>query len=178
MARRTLQRRSNQGRRRANRGWTGTIAATPVLVPAASKVLLATFILDNDGIDETILRTVGGISIQSDQASSGESQIGAFGLTIINDVAGALGVTGIPDPVSEVADDVWFTYVPFASHITVSSAVGFSAQGGNYFAFDSRAKRILESGYRVAAMVANSSASHGFFATLVMRMLTQVRGTG
>jgi len=140
-------------------------------------VLVATFALDNDGIDETVLRVVGGISIASDQAAASESQFGAMGMCIVTDTAAALGITALPDPVTDVSDDIWFQYVSWAQELRFSDATGFEPQFASWYPFDSKAKRILHSGQTVVVIVANASASFGFKFAVNLRVLSQVRGT-
>ena len=161
---------------RPNRGWAGAVASAPIAVPASSKVLAATLALDNDGIDETILRVVGGIAIQSDAVAS-EIQVGAIGMCLVTDTAAALGITAVPDPVTDVQDDVWFFYLSFAQKLQVFDATGANPNFATWYPFDQKAKRIFSSGNTVAVVVANAHATHGFEFMLNDRVLTQVRGT-
>ena len=177
MPRRRFSSVQQGGRRRTpNWGWAGIIPAAPTTVSASSAVLIGTFVLDNDGIDETFLRVVGGIQIASDQAVASESPIGAIGMCVVTDVAAALGITAVPDPVSEIADDVWFWYVPFALSLQFSDATGLQPNFGIWFPFDQKGKRVVHSGSTVAIVAANSSAV-GVQVTPVFRILTMVRGT-
>ena len=175
MARRFQNRFSSNRSARPNRSWTGLVSATTVTVPAASKVLIASFVLSNPGIDETVLRTLGILYVQSDQGAGSELQMGAFGLLKVTDTALAVGITAIPDPVSEVADDNWFVYVPIQQHLVFASAVGQIM--GERYEFDSKAKRVLEIGESIAVVAANAHATHGFNISVGFRMLSQVRGT-
>ena len=161
-------------RRSSNKAWAGVVGAAYVILPAATKVLAASFTLSNPGIDETVLRTVGLISVQSDQSSSAEEQIGALGVCEITDRALAVGITAIPDPVTEVSDDFWLLYVPFS----MSGAQGTVPNNSKEFMFDSRAKRLVEEGTQLAVVVANAHATHGLEFQLSMRLLSMVRGTG
>jgi len=174
MARRQFN-RNRQSSRRPNRAWTGTFSVAPVVIPANSAVLLSTFALSNQGIDETVLRTVGVIYMTSDTVGVGEDQTGAFGLTVVNDVALALGITGIPDPITNVQDDVWFVYQPLLGDTEYATAVG--QQMGQRYDFDSKAKRVVSTGQGIAVVVANAHATHGLQLMAGFRMLTQVRGT-
>ena len=162
---------------RSNKDWSGIISATATTVPAASKVLIANFTLNNPGIDETVLRTVGVLTVSSDQESASELQLGAFGMSIVTTTALAVGVTAIPGPVTDVGNDSWFTFVPIQQHLTFVSATGVYPRMGVQYFFDSRAKRIVESGSAIAIMVENAHATHGFKVTMALRMLSMVRGT-
>ena len=77
-------------------------------VPAASKVLISTFVLADALVDLTILRTVGRFSVGSDQSAGLEPQIGAWGLILVTDRAVAAGVASIPGPFTDAPDDGWF----------------------------------------------------------------------
>ncbi len=175
MARRQLRQFSRQSR--PNRGWAGSVAAAQTTVPAASKVLISTFSLDNDGIDETILRTVGMFQITSDQVAANELQLGAVGMCIVTDTAIATGITAIPDPVTDAGDDVWLLYKSFTQEFLQLDATGVYPQFATQYEFDQKAKRIVHSGMAGAIVVANAHATHGFQIALNLRVLSQVRGT-
>jgi len=168
--------RNSQGsfrRSRPNRDWAGVSSTGFTAVAASTKVLLGSFTLANPGIDETILRSVGTIAVESDQGAAVEDQIGAFGMVKVTDTAFAIGITAIPSPITDIADDGWFLYVPFA----MSGVQGSVPIGALTKDFDSRAKRVLEDGTTIAIVAENASASHGFSIAMVMRVLGQVRGT-
>ena len=174
MARRSSLVRRSTGAR-PNRAWVVVNFATFSVIPAASKVLLGTLTPTNGGIDETVLRTVGGIGVRSDQAAASEDQIGAFGLIQVTDVAAAVGITAIPGPVTDGSDDGWFTYQAFAQSGDNSAAAGIQTV---WYPIDSKAKRILEGTGMVMAIVAeNFHATNGLSINVAMRLLAQVRGT-
>ncbi len=169
---RTFQRTS-----RPNRSWFRIVTTSPVNVDALDKTLLATGVLDNQGIDETILRCVGVVSIQTDAAGAAEAQIGAFGMILVSDLAAAAGAASIPGPVIDGGDDGWFTYVPFAQSWDFASGVGRGPKSVQYH-FDSKAKRVVSTGQSIAFMVENAQSTVGGFDIMLnMRILTQVRGT-
>jgi len=161
-----------------NRTWAGINAATYTNVPAASKVLLGSFTLNNTGIDETVLRTVGSISIKSDQAAASEDQIGAFGLYVVSSRALAIGLTAIPGPVTNASEDGWFVWQGFAQTLEFVSAVGVEPGMATTYHFDSKAKRVVGTGMGIAIMVENIHASHAFDIAVPLRLLSMVRGTG
>ncbi len=162
---------------RANRSWASTASAAFTNIPAASKVLLSTFVLSNPGIDETVLRTVGSVSVKSDNPGSGEEQIGAFGMIVVTDIAAAAGIASIPGPVTNGSDDGWFTYVPFAFSLATFTSVGFEPGMSHRIEFDSKAKRMTGEGQVIALVVENIHASHAFDFITNLRMLAMVRGT-
>jgi len=143
-------------------------------VGVSSKVLLGTFTLSNLNIDETVLRTVGSLSVTSDQASVTEPQIGALGMILVNDLALAAGAASIPGPITDRSDDGWFVYILIVSNMLVNTAVGFDALAGARYDFDSKAKRRVEEGFGIAIMIENASAASAFLAALVFRSLSQI----
>ena len=176
----TRQRRSfptSQRRRTPNRSWTGNAPATFTTIPASSKVLLATIVLSNADIDETILRVVGGISVKSDQKAGDEFQLGAFGMIRVTNLAVTAGIASIPDPVTDINDDGWFVYVPFAQSNIFLDATGYDSISDRWYAFDSRAKRKIEEGTTVAVVAANAHATMGLQLAPSYRFLTMVTGT-
>ena len=169
-------RRSFSPRRggRPNRGWSGLIEATYTTVAANSAVLLFTFTPSNPGIDLVILRTVGVVSVALDQSTSNENQLGGFGLIAVSDDAVAIGITAIPDPVSDIDHDGWFIYQAFSQQ----SGVSGSFMPSREYQFDSKAKRILPGeGITLAGVCANAHASQGLEVQVGLRILAQVRGT-
>ena len=161
---------------RPNRSWAGQIDAAYVAVPAASKVLLGTFTLSNPGIDETILRVVGQISVRSDQSAASEEQHGAFGMIPVTTRAIAIGLSAILGPVTNVSDDGWFVFMPVAQDFLFLSAIGVTDDTKRYM-IDSKAKRVISDGMGIAVMFENSHATHGLDVAVGIRMLSQVRGT-
>ena len=171
------QQRQFQRSKPANRAWTGLAPAAIQNIPAASKVLFATFVLANQGIDETVLRIVGGLAVSSDQQSASEFQMGAAGMCLVTDTALAAGIASIPDPVTDVQDDIWIWYQSFGQRSRFSSAVGVDYQGSSWYPFDNRAKRIISTGQSIAVVVANAHATHAFDISINLRLLSMVRGT-
>ena len=169
--------RNQRSQSRPNRSWARLFTAAAVNVPAASKVLIGGFSLSIDGIDETVLRSVGRFYVASDAPTASESQIGAFGMILISDAAQAIGVTAVPGPITDASDDGWFTYMPIVQSSVAFTSVGIEPIAGVGYDFDSKAKRVFDSGRQIAVMVENAHATHAFNFTIVMRLLGQVRGT-
>ncbi len=175
MARRTTTRPFR--RSSPNRSWSGSFTSVRINVPAATKVLLGSFALSNTNIDETILRTVGMLSVSSDQVSASEDQIGAFGAIVVNDLAVAAGAASIPGPITNLDDDGWFLYVPIVQKFENVTSAGFDPNMSVQYPFDSKAKRTTEEGFSIAFMVQNTHASNGFDVAFVIRILSMIRGT-
>ena len=168
------QRRIVSGRRRAaNCSWSGVGSTAFTTVAASTSVVVGSFTLFSAGIDETVLRSVGVLSIGSDQSAAIEAQVGAFGMIVVSDAALAAGIASLPTPVTEIDNDGWLLYVPFAQQ--TERALG-SPSSVEYH-FDSKAKRVVEGGSVIAIVLENSHATHGLQFALVMRMLSMVRGT-
>jgi len=174
MARRRFQNSFRSSSSRPNRAWSGSLASAFVVVAANSKVLLATLVTGvAGGVDLTILRTVGGIAIQSDQPTAIEQQIGAWGMILVTDQAAAAGIASIPGPATDIGDD-WFVHQTFAQ----GGVQADEGAGSTWYAFDNKAKRILDgTGTVVAVVVENVHATHSFHIADMSRVLTQVRGT-
>ena len=174
-----MARQRNQFPRRSsppNRTWAG--AFDEVTVAAAStKVLVGSFSLSNPGIDETILRIAGVLSVRSDQAIADENQSGAFGMIVVSTVAITTGITVIPGPITDIGNDGWFCYVPFLENFEFITAAGFAANLGRRYEVASRAKRKNPDGFAVAMVVESTSGSHGFTLNTIIRLLSMVTGT-
>ena len=174
MARFRSTSRSFPTRRRANKAWAGFATTAAIAVAANTKVLLGSFALSNPNIDETFLRTVGVLSVQSDQVAASENWSGAFGIVGVTDLAIAAGAASIPGPITDRSDDGWFVYVPFLGTINVGDSTGIQSNILSLFPFDSKAKRKFDEGQQAALMVENSSASTGFNVQLIFRSLSMI----
>ena len=178
VARRQFRQRLITGTtRRSNKSWTSLVNTGASGIAANAKVLLGSFSLSNPGIDETVLRTVGTILVYSDQTAGSEGQLGAFGLIVVSDTALALGITAVPGPVTDGADDGWFLYQPINQRLNVASGVGLNPDFGIRYDFDSKAKRVVSDGKGMAIVVENASAAFAFNITITIRILSMVTGT-
>ena len=157
-----------RGRSQAPGTWARFVDDAPVTVAAGTKVLFASFILSNIGINETVRRTRGIIHMRSDQAAGNEDQAGAFGMIVVTDLAVAAGAASIPGPVTDASDDGWFVWVPMigAGATVTEGRVGFS------FEFDSRAMRRVQEGFTIALMYENASATLGLVADIGVSLYT------
>ena len=168
------RRQFNRSSSRPNRGWSGRSALAPATIPANSKVLITTLVNGTSGVDLTILRSVGMISVASDQATNVESQLGAYGWILVTDVAAAAGIASVPGPLTDASDD-WFLYISFAQQSFKGTGQG--PQSVQYMV-NSKAKRIFDGDGKVIAVVCeNGHATHGLTIADEFRVLSQVRGT-
>ena len=174
MARARFARGARRSGARPNRAWSMTAESAYTTIPAASKVLLVSFI-PNPVADQTILRLVGGLSVASDQASTTENLIGAVGCILVTDIAAAAGISSIPSPFTQGNDDGWFFHQVFSS----KGVVSLTGPSSIWYPIDSRAKRIMDGeGITLAVVGENAHASEGCEVLLQFRVLTQLRGTG
>ena len=164
-----------QGAGRTKRSVTWALCssmATLTTLPAASKIIAvlipAATLLDL--IPFTITRTVGLVHVESDQIAATERQLGAFGMGIVNDQAGAVGATAIPGPGTDCGWSGWFVHQFFAESLLFFSGIAASKFGGNY-AFDSRAQRKITAEEDIVFMIENSHATFGLAFGVSLRML-------
>jgi len=141
-------------RRTPNYTWAGIVNAAPVAVAAGAKVLLGTFALST-AFDETVTRVRG----RADW--TGVSVAGALGMIVVSADAAAIGITAIPGPVSDIANDGWLLWVPFPDSTQQT--------------FDSKAQRIVREGSVIAVVVENNHASTSMSIGLAMRVLGRFR---
>ena len=118
----------------------------------------------------TITRSVGMISIFSDQAGAIEHPLGAVGGIVVSDKAVATGATAIPDPVTEVSSDSWFMYQSFVG----PQSTALDGPGPQHFPIDSRAQRKVGDGEQFAVVIANPSSVDGLRFIFNMRFLIKL----
>ena len=95
-------------------------------------------------------------------------------MIMVTDQAFSIGVTALPDPVTDVGDDGWLWFQSFGQR----SDIALTAPASYGYPFDSKAKRVLPRGYTMAVVAANAHATHAYEFMLAMRVLSQIRGTG
>ena len=157
-ARRRMQ---SSGRQPGRTNWGRLASPAWVTVAAATKVLFVPFLLDNPGISETIRRTRGRFGFHSDQGAGLEELSGAFGAVIVTDAAAAIGITAIPGPVTDASDDNWFLWESFMGNLSNNVGGNIASTNVPMVAFDSKAMRKVETGFQVAFVVENASATTG-----------------
>jgi len=162
----------------SNKSWSGIADPNNAVGGPGVKVLLGSLSLSNPNIDETLLRVVGSLSVNSDQTVASERQDGAFGMILVTDLAIAAGAASIPGPLTDIGDDGWFVHVPFMNRFLFLDATGFTSQDATSIQFDFKSKRIVQEGQSIAFMVETGSASSGIQFSAIFRILSMVRGTG
>ena len=134
------------------------ISGTHLVIAQGTKVLLGSFTLSNPGINEVIRRVRGIMSWSSNQTAIAESQIGAFGMIVVNDLALVAGAASIPGPITDGSDDGWFVWEGISSRGAETIGGGTVSQAR---ILDSKAMRRIEEGFGVALMVENSNGTGG-----------------
>ncbi len=165
-------------RKTPNRAWGSVVDTQNAIAGPGTKVLLGSLSLSNPNIDETVLRTVGTIAVASDQTAGTEVQEGAVGLIVAGDRAILGGVASLPGPITDMNDDEWFVHIPFSFKQQFVSAIGIYPDFAHMLQFDFKSKRIVEDGNSLAVIVESSAASDGFTFSILLRILSMVRGTG
>ncbi len=158
-----------RSRQRTASDW-GRLIDPHTSVAAASKVLLASFVLSNPGIGETVRRTHVMLSVVSDQNAALEQQNGAFGMMIVSDLALAAGAASIPGPVTDASDDGWFVW--FGVSQANAGFIGGAVTGSlvDSYVFDSKAMRKVADGFSIAVMY--ESLSQGCFVGSAISLLS------
>ena len=105
----------------------------------------------------TVTRTIGLLTVWSDQVIAFETVNGAVGMAVVTDRATTTGITALPDPVTEANADFWWLYMPFIA--LGSAAADSSNQHVFQMKIDSRAQRKVEEGQDLAIIVANASTT-------------------
>ena len=145
-------------------GYTVVAAGAKAILVSVPAVTLA------QDSPSTVVRFRGVLSVRSDQAGASEDQIGAFGVGFINEVAGALGVTGTPGPASECSWGGWFVHRFFTQRWQFISGVGVDAHVATQYELDSKAMRKFTEDERLMMVIENFGAD-GIAVALSFRLL-------
>ncbi len=137
--------------------WIGGINAA-VTLPASTVVLMATLSAAALLLRPfTILRYRAAIHYENDQQVTSERSTGAMGFMVVNDTAAALGITGIPSPITN-PDAPWFVWQGMTNRLRLATAVGFDANGGTHYEVDSKAMRKIGPNEDLAVVFDEQSA--------------------
>ncbi len=157
-----------------NFSWSGVTSSALTALPAASKIVVASFILST-AFDETITRIRGVLSITSDQVTATETPQGSFGAIIVSEDAFAIGITAIPSPGNDIANDGWMMWHGFIVPKVVASIASFQEPAGHQLVIDSKAQRILREGSRLVFVLENTAAAAGLNFAVQLRVLSRFR---
>ena len=106
------------------------------------------------------MRIRGGLLLSNDVVGGPESIIGAVGSIIATNTAVAVGVSSLPDPLTDIADEGWVMYQAFGARGSDPQGVGLI--NGLWVPFDSRGMRKLREGETLVTVIANAHATHAF----------------
>jgi len=98
--------------------------------------------------------------------------MGAVGIGLVNAAGAAVGVTGIPGPVTDSNWDGWLYHRYFQFSTQVATAVGFSTSS-HEIEIDSKAMRKVKSDDALFMMFENQHPTHAFFESFGVRFLTK-----
>ena len=155
---------SRQVSRRAPSSWAGFSGL--FTIPNAGKILVGTFTPVPNFAHETLVRMVGSWRPET----SAYAGIYAIGACVVSDAAVSAGVASMPDPVTEIQDDLW-TWISGGGNNT-------AATFNESLAFDSRGMRKLEDGQALAVIAAGTNATTPIDSAIYVRALFKqaVRG--
>ena len=122
----------------------------------------------------TVVRVRGELWVASDQQVASEEPFGALGFAVVSDTAAALGVTAVPDPITDEASDLWFVHQFWQTGLVFLSGVGVSGSWWDRYSFDSRAMRKVQEGEDIAVVLANASSTSGALYILKFRLLVKL----
>ena len=134
--------------------------STPQPVGAASAVLLSTLNAAALALRPfTILRQRGILAWQSDQAGATEDPHGIFGSIVVTDTASGVGITAIPDPLTD-PDASWVVFQPLFTRFRFVSAAGiFENPGeGSTYTYDSKSMRKVGNNDDLVTVAVNGSS--------------------
>ncbi len=159
-------------RKVSNYEWTSLISNVVINVPAATKVILGSFVLTGSE-DVTLMRFRGMLNVITD-ATASELQVGAFGMMLVSAQAFAAGAASIPGPSTDGFQD-WPVWMPIMQQSFVLSSAGFETNGGTRDVIDSKAQRKMQIGQTLAVMAENIHASQAFNVSFALRILSRLR---
>lgn len=124
--RRGIQRR---GPRRVSDWGLGPSEEQTTTISATGRLLWATAISPSQNL--TIVRTRGFVAYTLlSGASAGDGFFGASGICMLTDAAVSIGVTAVPDPLTEANSDVWLWHSYFDIRlVTATISDGVNASG-------------------------------------------------
>ncbi len=162
-----------RGSKKRSTQWAICSVPTGLSVCAASTKCIAVLVPSTtllDLVPFTITRTIVELHISSDQSGASECQIGALGFGVVNRVAGALGITGLPGPATDCGWPGWFAHRFFTQEFLFITGTGTEEKGREYH-IDSRAQRKVETEEDIVAMIENFDANNGIAFGVSFRML-------
>ncbi len=153
--------------------WTSTVPQSDISVLAAASAVIDSFFVTSGAAPETVLRTRGLFTIQTDQVSATETPFGALGLCVVSDQALAAGVASVPTPYTDADSDLWFYHQYFAAPVLFGTTTGIRRLDQQY-EIDSKAMRRLSEDESIILVVENASAADGLRYIVDLRILSKL----
>ena len=122
----------------------------------------------------TIVRTVGSISVASDQEIADENVLLGLGACVVSEQARAVGVTAVPTPITDEGSELFFLYETVVQSVRFSDATGVHAPWFVTKYFDSRAQRKVESEGEAVIWTLENAFGFGCEYILKFRMLVKL----
>ena len=157
-------RRPGRGFRRGTRSpsqWSGAIANSTLA--SDSKVALAVFTPVGGGSHVTPIRVVGILTFEF--AATPSLGTGALGMGVFSDQAILTGVAALPDPITDIGDDLWMLIVPLPVVTNTRRAT---------IEFDSRAMRKVEDGQSLVLIAAQTATGVTLELSVYLRVLSKI----
>ncbi len=163
------------GSSRRQTEWSISTVPTGYSAVAASTKAIAVLVPSSTLADigpATVVRTHGILAIQTDNVGASEEQIGALGFAFVNEVAGSLGITGLPGPAAQSSWGGWFVHQFFNQTFLFVSGVGVDPHRSTQYPIDSKAMRKFEADESLLVMIENFG-TFGFEFAISMRILVK-----
>ena len=103
--------------------------------------------------------------------ASDEEPFGALGFAVVSDQASVIGITAVPSPTTDASSSLFFSWTPWFAPIETGTVVGFDAQAGQQYEFDSKAMRKVELGEDLVVTIENQNAADGASVLFLARIL-------
>jgi len=149
--------------------WAGVVVNQFTLA-ANTKVLAATFSAPVASSPQTVRRVHISVLYSSDQNVGSEATLGVIGMGVFNDTAIAVGVGSLPDPATDVNDDVWFLFQGMHTRFSFSAGGGIAEPAGSSYEISSKGMRKIPEGKSACIIVVNNSPTFGAVCQLTARL--------
>ncbi len=154
--------------------WSSTTSITSYTALAANTVILDQVAVPQV-LEQTIVRIRGLLVVRSDQVSANENVHGAFGIALVEEPAASVGVTAVPSPITDAAQESWLVWQAFASSLILATAVGIASPGVSSYVIDSKAMRKVTDSQRLVILLENNSGSAGMDYWFHLRILAMLK---
>ncbi len=121
----------------------------------------------------TIVRTRGWYSLRSDQTAASEDQQMMIGGIVVSDQAVAIGVTAVPNPVTDDQSS-WFFLEGTAQRFLFITGTGVDPNFTTRYEIDSKSMRKVEEGQDLITVVEAGGSSNGLTVVAYQRVLIKL----